>query len=249
LENGVDVALEETECASEERRKLIDMTWRMITMIKRWMKKRKTLCCLAVACLFTFTVASAVSNAATITFDEYAATNNNAAITNLYSSSGVAFGGDNSGTWGGNSNGNLGGWNLEGTNGPAFLGNNGQNNASTYVTTILFNTAVSSVSFDVSRSNGSEDGQTMTVLAYTGATLLGSTGPFTLGAINSWTAVSLNFAGIDKVVLDGSTVGFSPYGIDNLQFGSAAAVPEPVTLWLLGAGLIGLAGLSRRYPV
>jgi hypothetical protein len=212
-------------------------------MKKQWMKKRKALCSLALACLFTFTVAGAVASAATINFDEYPANNNNVSITGLYNSLGVTFGGDNAGTWDGISKGDPGNWRLEGTNGPAFLGNNGQNN---YETSISFATAVSSVTFDVSRSNGSNAGQTLKWFAYAGATLLGSA-TVTLGSINEWTQISLNFAGIDEVVLEGSSVAFSPYGIDNLQFGTAA-VPEPLTLWLLGAGLICLAGLSRRQP-
>ena len=129
-------------------------------MKKQWMKKRKALCSLAVACLFTFTVASAVSNAETISFDEFAATNNKVAIQNEYSGVGVTFGGDNAGTGAGfqmEIPGTLGSeWNERACL-PRVI--TGRIMLYTYVTTIFFNTSVTSFSFDVSRSNGSMPGR------------------------------------------------------------------------------------------
>jgi hypothetical protein len=182
--------------------------------------------------------------AATITFDEFPATNNNAPVTNAYAGLGVLFDGDNSGTFGGLSAGDPGNWDLEGTNGPAFLGNNGLNNASTYVSTIHFTSGTGFVSFDVSRSTGSADGQTLTASVFNGATLLGTT-VLTLGPINTWTTLSFTAVGIDRLVLDGSQTGFSPYGVDNLVF-DHAPVPEPTTLLLVGSGVLGGLVRSRR---
>ncbi|MBI5790619.1 MAG: PEP-CTERM sorting domain-containing protein [Rhodocyclales bacterium] len=187
------------------------------------------------------------AQATTITFDEFAATNNNSPLTTLYAGLGVTFGTDNSGTFGGIGQGDPGNWSLFGTNGTAFLGNNGVNNFNSYDTTIFFSSAVSNVSFDVSRSNGSTAGQSMTAYAYQGATLLGSQS-VNLGAINSWSTFSFAMGGIDKLVLDGSQGGFSPYGVDNLQFNSAAPVPEPETyaMMLAGLGLLGVVARRRR---
>ena len=204
------------------------------------MRKGNVALALALSCLI-----GTVATATTITFDEFPPTNNNGALTVPYAGLGVTFGSDNSGTWGGVSAGDPGNWNLEGTNGPAFLGNNGLNNGSTYVTTVLFSSSGGLVSFDVSRSNGSSGGQTLTASVYNGALLLGTT-TITLGDVNTWSSLSFAVAGIDKLVLDGSDEGFSPYGIDNLTFGDA--VPEPGSLMLLGGGLLSLAAIrsSRR---
>ncbi|MBV6449055.1 FxDxF family PEP-CTERM protein [Nitrosomonas sp.] len=181
--------------------------------------------------------------AVTVTFDEFPATNNNSPITAEYAGLGITFGADNSGTWGGLSAGDPGSWNLEGTNGSAFLGNNGLNNGSTYVTSIFFSSLINSVSFDASRSLGSSDGQTLTVNAYHGATLVSSQ-TITFGDINSWTSVSFSTSGIDSLILDGSDAGFSPYGIDNL----VVAVPEPEMYGMLlaGLGLMGFMASRRR---
>jgi len=212
----------------------------------------------AVAAAFLL-LAAPLSGAAMITFDELPAGNANTAITNLYGSAGVTFGTDNSGIWSGLSQGDPGNWDLEGTNGGAFLGNNGASNGNSYVTSIFFSSMASDVSFDVSRSNGSSAGQTLTASAYSGLALL-STQMVLLGAINSWTSMVFGIGGISSLVISGSTAGFSPFGLDNLQFSTnghpatdgigdvttnVTAIPEPGTYAMMLAGL-GLMGFVAR---
>lgn len=201
--------------------------------------KLRTFLSLAAASSLTL---AGVANAATITFDEYAANNNNMAITTLYSSLGILFSSDNSGTFGGNGNGDPGSWNLLGTNGSAFLGNNGVNNSNSYVTTMTFTSPVASLAFDVSRSNGSSPGQSLTASVYLQNIFVDSQ-IITLNEINEWTSVSFGTGAYDKMVLTGSANGFSPYGIDNLQI---AAVPEVETYAMLLAGLGLMGSIIRR---
>jgi outer membrane lipoprotein SlyB len=201
--------------------------------------KLRTFLPLAAAASLTF---AGAANAATITFDEYAANNSNTPITTLYSSLGVVFGNDNAGTWGGLGNGDPGNWGLFGTNGSAFLGNNGTTNGNSYVTTISFTNTVTNLSFDISRSNGSSAGQTLAANVYLGSTLVG-TQSITFGAVNNWTSVNFGAGSYDKLVLTGSAAGFSPYGIDNLQI---AAVPEAETYAMLLAGLGLMGSIIRR---
>ena len=219
------------------------------------MKPRYSLSTMAATLLL---VASQSATAVTISFDEVAANNSNAAITSLYASQGVTFGSDNSGIWGGQSQGDPGNWALEGSNGTAFLGNNGINNGNAYVTSINFSSLMSNVSFDVSRSNGSTAGQSLVASAYQGGTLHSSRS-IVLGGINSWTSVAFGIGSITSLIITGSATGFSPYGIDNLQFmrtdnllsginqlqGAVTHAPEPTTYFMLLAGL-GLLGFMTR---
>ena len=198
--------------------------------------------------LFVIGLAALAStcSAGVITFDEFPAMDNGAALTTAYSGIGVTFDDRNTGTWDGIDNGDPGGWGVNGTNGPNFLGNNGGNNGETYAESIFFAVGQATVSFDASRTGGSSSGQTLTANAYDGSNNLIDSVVLTLGNVNAWTAFSVSGAGIARVDVIGSTSGFSPYAIDNLQFTSgSASVPEPGSILLLAIGVAGLAGVKR----
>ncbi len=176
----------------------------------------RPLACLGAAALCL----SAAAGGGSINFEEFPADNDNGTIPpDRYAGIGVTFvGTDDSSTWAGNSNGDPGGWDLEGTNGPAFAGFNG----ASYGVTVLFDSDVSGFSLDVSRSSGSSDGD-VTVEGYNDGLLVDSM-TVTLGDINIWSTLSLN-GSIDEVVLFGTGSGFHPFGVDNLQWSAGSDCP------------------------
>lgn len=173
--------------------------------------------------------------AAVITFDEIPPANDNSGfLTEEYAALGIHFiTTDDGSIWGGLSDGDPGSWNIEGTNGPAFLGFNGDS----YSLTANFDAEINYISLDVSRSLGSSPEDTFTLEAYNGATLLDSK-TVVLNSINQWTTVSLSVDNIDQIHWFGldSGIDYHPYGVDNLTF-----VPEPATICLLGLGGLMLA--------
>lgn len=188
------------------------------------------------------------ASAQVISFDDVPAPGGGAAIpSDLYSGLGVTFtSADDGSVAGGISAGDPGNWGLEGTNGPAFSGFNGNS----YAMTIDFDTEVSGFSLDASRSNGSSDGDSITVEGYLGAALVDSV-TVNFGAINTWSSISLSGV-IDNVSIQGSGAGFHPFGIDNITWsagGAPAPVPVlPVQALLALIMLLGLVALRRVQP-
>src|SRR5665213_3128003 len=135
------------------------------------------------------------------------------------------------------SNGDPGSWGLEGTNSAKFLCFNGSNPG--YAMDLALATPTNSFKLDVSRSNGSSVGDTFTINALNGATLL-TTQTVTLGPINSWTTVTLSVPGINHVTWTGNGAGSHPFGVDNLVIGASngalTAAPIPTqSPWTLAA--------------
>jgi hypothetical protein len=180
-----------------------------------------------------------------ITFDEFPALNNNQPLTSAYAGFGVTFDNRNSGTWGGLANGDPGNWEVNGTDGPQFLGVNGVNDSGTYAESIFFAAGQSIVSFDASRTFGSSPGQTLTANAYGPLNNLVATETITLGGLNTWSIFTLDASDIVRVGTVGSAQGFSPYAIDDLQFNSVNTVPDQASTLVL-ASLSGLSLLLFR---
>ncbi len=195
------------------------------------------------------------AKAEVITFDEYAADNENGGLdASRYTAWGVTFvTTDDGSTMSGLSAGDPGGWGLEGTNGSTFSGFNGES----YGLSMLFDNAIDGFSLDVSRSNGSLAGDTFTLAGYLDGVLVDEQ-TVELGAINSWKTVSLTGtfdsitwsgqAGLAVAKTDPLETHFHPFGVDNLQWTPTPTgdVPEPGSLALLGGALLGGAGLAVR---
>lgn len=175
----------------------------------------------------------ALATADYINFEGAYAANGNGSDPNLFYSN-PTFTGNYFGVVGGLGNGDPGNWGLMGTNGSAFWGFNVNVTGG-----MLFGTDVIDFSMDISRSNGSSTGQTLLIDFYNNSVLVGSDF-IVLGTINSWTTIIFNGILFDEVQFAGSQNGFSPYGIDNIQF----TIPAPGALCLLAMG--GLIGIRRR---
>lgn len=172
--------------------------------------------------LIAFTGATA--NAGSVNFDEYPAPNNNAVLVGEeYADLGVHFlPTDDGAVWDGVTNGDVGGWGLEGTNGSAFLGFNGPS----YEMAVLFDGPVRDVSFDVSRSNYSSTGDTVTLTGFRDGTLVEEV-TVVLDGLNDWQTVQLT-SSVDEIQWFGTGLSFFHwFGVDNLSWELDEPAPDP----------------------
>jgi hypothetical protein len=166
---------------------------------------------------FLAMAALAVPAAATevISFEEIPAQNfSDVPLSEEYAHLGVHFSAtDDGSTWDGMSNGDPGGWELEGSNGPTFVGFNGRS----YKLTARFDQPVPAFHVDVSAASGAPAGDVFALEGYRAGALVERTA-VSLGGLNQWMTVALT-AEVDQVVLVGDTRGFKPFGVDNMGWG------------------------------
>jgi len=92
-------------------------------------------------------------------------------------------------------------------------------------------------------SNISGDTFNINIFASSGA-LLGNTNVSGIGGAGTFFGVITDIGTIGRIELTGGSGEL----VDNITFGNvtAGSIPEPITLWLLGSGLIGLIGMRKK---
>jgi hypothetical protein len=155
-----------------------------------------------------------------ISFEEIPAQNSNrVTLSEEYAHLGVHFSSlDDGAIWDGMStNGELNSWELDGTNGPAFIGFNGRS----YKLTARFDAPVPAFHVDVAAASGATPGGTFALQGYLAGALVETTS-VTLGGVNQWQTVALT-AEVDQVILVGQTGSSRYFGADNLGWGGIDA--------------------------
>jgi len=216
------------------------------------------------ASIAAFAALTGSVNAGVIAFDDAFAVmyplapGENADPTTFYlDSDGATF----SGSWGsagvvsGVGNGDIGNWNLEGTNGSAFLG---CNHGTTCSPTVSFNSNLSSLSLDVGLpafgwsadflvealiNNLVVDSVTFNLTSNPSTT----SDPTDLSNVGPWQTATFNgvFDAV-RVTAAFPDVGFfSAFGIDNISY-EVTPVPEPPEILLFVTGILGLFFARRK---
>lgn len=172
----------------------------------------------------SISIASMQATAEVITFDEILPADSNCCyLTTEYADMGVTFVTTDDGSiWGGMSNGNPGSWYIDGTNGPAFLGFNGDS----FSAQMLFDAPVIDFSLDMGPSIGWESpDDVFTLEGYLGGVLVDRVSGPPMG-FGEWMAVALT-GEVDEVLMFASGPSYpNAYGIDNVQWMPGSTPPE-----------------------
>ena len=178
-----------------------------------------------ILCLSLGLAAPAASQVISLSFDEIIPTNaTSPAVSDEYSAQGVMFDSADDGViWDGISKGDPGGWELEGTNGSAFLGFNG----ASYEMGASFDAPVAGFSLDTARAGSSNPEDTFTLLGYREGVLVEEV-TVLHGDVNVWQTVELvelvdevTWFGEEKVLRFGNRILArfpAPYGVDNVSW-------------------------------
>jgi hypothetical protein len=188
------------------------------------------------------------ANAAPISFDDF----KGGALSSAYQASHGVTLTTNAAVWGGNGNGDPGNWNLEGTNGSAFLGCNKGNGC---MTTFAMDAAQNGFAVDIGIANNWS--AIFTVEGFLGTNLVDtevlalSNHSVGTSPDGTWSTAAL-VGTLDSVKITSAfTKGFA-FGIDNVDVDGTgpsvnpSAVPVPAALPLMGAGLVGLGLIARK---
>ena len=147
----------------------------------------------------------------------------------------------------GMSNGDTGNWQLNGTDGPNFLGFVPYYSPSGLAQTITLDLPATNFSLDVSKAySGSYSSFTFTLDAFDAGHTLVGTQTVTLSTVNTWLTVSVAAAAITEIGFSSSQL----FGVDHLQFTQTTAVPEPAFYGACsGLFVFGFVVLRRRLVI
>jgi hypothetical protein len=158
--------------------------------------------------------------AAVIDFEDHVAANDSQALIRAeYADAGATFvPTDDGATWDGMGAGDPGGWQIAGTNGPTFLGFDGQS----YSTSLRFDEPVEAFELDVARAAGAQPFYLdyFQVAGFLEGKIVESKAAYFAG-VGVWQTVSLTGM-VDRIVWFGTGLRGHRYGIDNLRWVSQA---------------------------
>lgn len=153
--------------------------------------------------------------AATIDFEDRPAANDpTQSVTEEYADLGVHFASvDDAATWGGMSRGDPGNWQIDGSNGPTFLGFDGRS----YTAVVNFDEPVQELQLDVARADGAYWPDDFFMLVGFRDAAIVDVVLVHLGDVNSWTTVSMS-PEVDRLWLYGLGFPGFRFGVDNLRW-------------------------------